>query len=197
MPYFTQAYLEFFDCLEVNNNKDWFHRHKEIYNLAVDNPFYVFINDFIQCINKENNAISLTSKQAIFRQNRDMRFAKEFPPYKNFKSALLSEQDKRSKEVPGFYIQIGNKQVVVGGGVYKLNAELRREIMDWDPSGLSQNFREKYREVKLDTHKLSFSYESKLEPSVILSEEFFHLVLDYWRVGQEVNRWLADKSNPA
>jgi uncharacterized protein (TIGR02453 family) len=74
--------LRFLTQLKKNNNKPWFDAHRPQYEAArID--FSNFIHLIIDALQKSDRTITgLTSKDCLFRINRDIRFSKDKTPYK-------------------------------------------------------------------------------------------------------------------
>ena len=47
MQYFTQDFLDFFNELSRNNERDWFHANKKRYEKSVKEPFKAFVLSLI------------------------------------------------------------------------------------------------------------------------------------------------------
>jgi uncharacterized protein (TIGR02453 family) len=192
MEYFSPAYIDFFSQLALNNNKEWFNKHKEIYNLAVDQPFKVFINDLINEIRIHDTEINIAPTDAIFRINRDMRFAKGLPPYKLNRSALISTIGRKSKSVPGFYLEIGSQHLKFGGGVYKLSLTAVKKIKNnIDRIPVNDSFKKLFKNYDFSADHMHFTYEAVLNADVITSERFLQIVMAYWKASHDINKVLA------
>ena len=83
MAYFKKEYLDFFEDLEKNNEREWFQENKKRYEEYVKTPFSSFVNDLILSFHDIFPEMTMTSKEAIFRIYRDVRFSKDKKPYKN------------------------------------------------------------------------------------------------------------------
>ena len=118
MKYFSSDYLQFFKDLAPNNNKEWFDINRKRYEEVVREPFKVFITDLIDELSKDDSEIQITQKEAIFRINRDVRFAKDKTPYKMSNSAIISKGGRKDKSYPGVYIELGPEKLGVYGGVF-------------------------------------------------------------------------------
>lgn len=62
--------------------------------------------------------VLITSKESIFRINRDIRFSKDKAPYKTQMSAIISPGGKKDKTDPGLYIQFDHQHTGVYTGFY-------------------------------------------------------------------------------
>jgi uncharacterized protein (TIGR02453 family) len=91
----TQFYsiFSFLRELRQNNNHGWFEAHRAEYNQAK-----MIFEDFIQGLIFRFDAIEslgdLGAKDAIFRINNGMRFARNKPPYMSYLSAVLAPGGK-------------------------------------------------------------------------------------------------------
>ncbi|MDP3354040.1 MAG: DUF2461 domain-containing protein [Flavobacteriaceae bacterium] len=118
MKYFTEDYLEFFKELAANNNKEWFDANRKRYENNVKKPFQKFVDDLILDLSKIDTEIQITSKEAIFRINRDIRFSNDKTPYKLNNSAVISKEGRTDKTHPGLYIELGPEHLRIYGGLY-------------------------------------------------------------------------------
>lgn len=131
MAYFNQAFLDFFNQLAENNSSEWFADHKSTYEKEVKKPFLALVGDAITQIQKYEPGLIQQPKDAIFRINRDIRFSNDKRPYKEHVAALISRHGKKTV-LPAFFIQIGAKEIWIGGGAYEVSkdhlARIRSEI---------------------------------------------------------------------
>jgi len=127
MIYFNHGYIEFLEQLNNHNNKKWFRDNKKWYELAVREPFKELVSDLIPEIQKIDLEIRMEPKDALFRINRDMRFSKYRHPYKTHMAAGFSRRGRKSA-LAGYYLQIGKKLTVIGGGLPYLDREILRKI---------------------------------------------------------------------
>ena len=134
MKHFDKDFAGFFIDLEKNNNRDWFLENKKRYESSVKNPFHNFVEDLIGRLSEIYPSLTIQPKDAIFRINRDIRFAADKTPYKTQMSALISEGGKKDKTTPGFYVQANHVDVRVYSGSHMLDKEqlinIRTHISD-------------------------------------------------------------------
>lgn len=123
MAYFEPDFLDFFKELAANNNKDWFDEHRKRYHRVVKEPFKAYVSDVIAAVHKRDAKVTIAPKDAIFRINRDIRFAKDKTPYKLQVSAIISRTGKKDKAYPGLYVQFDPEHVRFYGGVYRLSPQ--------------------------------------------------------------------------
>jgi uncharacterized protein (TIGR02453 family) len=86
--------LNFLKALKNNNNKEWFEANREKYNIAKNN-FEEFITVLLEkMVFFDSDLKGLSSKDCVFRINRDVRFSKDKTPYKVSRSASLNKGGK-------------------------------------------------------------------------------------------------------
>lgn len=115
---FPEEAVGFFDELELNNTKDWFHANKGVYERACREPMKALVAE-----------LEPTSGEGkLFRPNRDIRFSKDKSPYKTNIAAVVG----------GYYVSLSADGLYAGGGVYRPGAEalsrFRKAVAD-DVSG--------------------------------------------------------------
>lgn len=71
--YDLESVLGFAEKLKQNNNREWINSHRKEYEFARAR-FEVFVDDLIQELSKSEPHEGITSKDCIFRLNRDLRF---------------------------------------------------------------------------------------------------------------------------
>lgn len=120
---FTEAALDFYDDLEIDNTKAFWEAHKATYAEAVAGPMASLTAELAE----EFGAAKL------FRPYRDVRFAKDKTPYKTHQGAFVA-----TGPTTGYYVQIGAPGVRVAAGFYEASAErlaALRQAIDTDHSG--------------------------------------------------------------
>lgn len=174
MQYFNNDFILFFDDLAQNNNREWFLANKKIYEKIVKTPFLKLVDDLISKINTDLEPISLSSKDCIFRINRDVRFAKEKHPYKTNVSALINQYGKKDKENPGMYLELNSNLVMIYGGSYMPSKEnldkIRWYIMD---------NKDEFDKIINDTHFVKYYKTILGEKNKIIPKEFKEFGKDY------------------
>ncbi|MEM6894905.1 MAG: DUF2461 domain-containing protein [Bacteroidota bacterium] len=134
----TEAYCDFFEELEDNNHKAWFHANKGRYENDVKQPFLQIVAKILPTLTTWEPRILDDPKKALFRINRDIRFSKDKSPYHTIMKAGFSPGGKKS-ELPGFYLGIDAKKVHVGGGLFMLDTTTLQKIRNTiaaDPKAL-------------------------------------------------------------
>ncbi len=97
--------LQFLSELRMNNNREWFNAHKEIY-LEAKAEFDSLIESVIEGIYTFDSSIGIqTPKTACFRIYRDVRFSPNKEPYKYWMSAYICPGGRKSGN-SGYYIHL-------------------------------------------------------------------------------------------
>ena len=98
--------LAFLRDLEQNNNREWFHAHKERY-LFVQKKWNAFCEELIREIGAYDADIAqLTLRDCTYRIYRDTRFSQDKSPYKTHFGAFLAKGGKKSMHA-GYYFHVG------------------------------------------------------------------------------------------
>ena len=95
---FPRAATEFFRDLARNNNREWFHAHKEVYEQACREPLKALITE-----------LDPMGTVHLSRINRDMRFSRDGAPYRT----------QLAGGVLNTYINLSAEGLYVGTGIYR------------------------------------------------------------------------------
>jgi uncharacterized protein (TIGR02453 family) len=99
--------IEFYEGLEDDNSRAYWHAHKQVYDDCVKRP----MEELLAELEADFGA------GRIFRPNRDVRFSNDKTPYKLNCAAHL----------PGGYVSISADELFVGSGLYRpMPDELKR-----------------------------------------------------------------------
>lgn len=142
-----QAYLS---ELSENNNRAWFVMNKPRYDI-LRAEFLQLVTELIQGISKFDGAIAgCEAKKALFRINRDVRFAHDKSPYKTtFSASILPSGRKKPSEGggPAYYFQIdANGSLFFACGEYMPPSDRLRAIRQHivaDPEGFEKMLKNK------------------------------------------------------
>ena len=119
--------LDFLRMLRENNNRDWFNENKHLY-LNAREQFEQLVEQLISGIEMFDPSIrGLSSKDAIFRIYRDVRFSKNKLPYKTHFGAYLAPGGRKSK-LAGYYIHIEPDNCIAGGGLHSPGSDILKEV---------------------------------------------------------------------
>lgn len=141
---------QFLKELADNNNRPWFIMNKPRYDILRE-EFLQVVTEMIAELGKFDPAVKFSNpKKAMFRINRDVRFAHDKSPYKTRFSAAVAPNDMRRPSKAGgptYYMQIdGSGRMLFGAGEYMPPASrlkaLRQHMVD-DAAGFSKVLKNK------------------------------------------------------
>ncbi|RLD38672.1 MAG: DUF2461 domain-containing protein [Bacteroidetes bacterium] len=119
--------LPFLYRLKENNNRDWFHENKKLFEVAKE-EVEDFVNHLIPQINTFDPAIgNLEAKKTMFRIYRDVRFSKDKTPYKTFFGAYMAPGGRKSIYA-GYYLHIEPGGSFLAGGSHRPQGENLKKI---------------------------------------------------------------------
>ncbi|OJJ15770.1 hypothetical protein BKI52_36215 [marine bacterium AO1-C] len=121
----TQAYIDFFEELAQNNQREWFQANKSRYEQEAKGPFLAMIQSVLDALNQEERVYPEEAKATLFRINRDVRFSKDKTPYHTIlKASIVKVNDlglaKKSAK-PGIYLAADAQTLRIGGGLIKID----------------------------------------------------------------------------
>ncbi len=213
MIYFDTDFLKFFKDLEKNNNRDWFNTNKKRYESSVKEPFQKFVEDLIIRMSKDEPAIQVTAKDAIFRIFRDTRFSADKTPYKIHASAAISAAGKKDYATPGLYLQMNHADVRIYSGTHDLETARLSELRGFISENLPEfnklvndkKFNEVFGEVRGEKNKRipeefraaaekqpllynkSFYYFTKWDPKTIFEKDLITKIMKAYAVAGKIN----------
>lgn len=217
MPYFTSDFLQFFKELAANNHKDWFDKNRSRYENEVKVPMQKFVQDLINEIAKKDKSVKIGPKDAIFRINKDVRFAKDKSPYKLHTSALISPAGKSEKDYPGLYIELGPEHFQIYQGAYfietpkllQLRKYMVKNLTKFNSLTTDKNFKKMYKEIEGEDQvripaefkaavekqpliaKKQFYWGVSLDPETVLKKELIKIIMKHYETGNELVNFLA------
>ncbi len=155
-----EAYTTFFNELNLNNNKEWFHANKKRYETDVKQPFLELLSELIPELRHWDSRILQDEKKAMFRINRDVRFSKDKTPYNTLLKAGFSPNGKKSM-LPGYYLGISAETIHVGGGLFTVKppelklvrTHIANNVDDFLDIVNNKNFKNKLQELKGEVAK--------------------------------------------
>lgn len=150
---FSPEAAKFFTALsnKRNNNKKWFDKHRDEYEVYIKQPMRDLIDALAVEIKKIDKDIVVNYK-SIFRINRDIRFSKNKTPYKNYTAAAFAFKRVKSSEIPQFYFHFTPEEFLVAGGQYSTDPNNLKKIRSY----ILKNYKE-YLSV-IDDKKLKKEY---------------------------------------
>ena len=217
MAYFSKDFIQFFKELAANNHKEWFDLNRKRYEKEVKDPFKIFIEEMIRQVAKDDPAVKLEPKDAIFRINRDIRFSKDKTPYKTQVSAVIAAGGKKDHTTPGMYLELTPEHVRVYGGVYVTDKEqlynLRSYIInhmkEFNSILNEKKFKDMFGEVRGEQNKIipkefreaaekqplilnkQFYYFGQLKPNVVLDDDLPEQLMKYYTASKPIKKFLT------
>ncbi len=216
MAMFTADYINFFKELSQNNNKKWFDQNRNRYEESVKIPFYSFVERMIEKIQADDPEVKITTKESIFRINRDIRFTKDKTPYKTNMSALISRTGKKDRGFPGFHFSMSAENIMIYGGVHLLEKKRLYSIRKYISENLEafskllndRVFKDKYGRIHGDKNKRlpaefndaaekqpllfnnAYYYFAKLNVKLILDPNLEDIFMDYYFAAKPMREFL-------
>jgi len=180
----SKEYFTFFKQLEKNNTKEWFDEHRKEYETYVKKPFYALVDAFIDEVRKIEPDLQMTSKDAVFRINRDIRFSNDKSPYKTHMAAHVTRYGKKEIGRPGFYFEVHATGGSAGGGCYQPDKEsltLIRDLVMHESKDLhkvlgAKAFKDRFGELQGEKNKVlpvEFKAAAEKEP-LLYNKQFFY-----------------------
>lgn len=216
MPYFTKEYLQFFEELKKNNQREWFHANKKRYETVVKKPFTEFTELMIDRLGAIDKTIVVTAKDCIFRINRDIRFSADKTPYKTQMSAVISPGGRKHLSgAPGLYIQFSVDDVRLYSGLYRLekkDLQTVREAIASQPKEFAKlikakKFVNKFGSIQGEKNKRlpkefqeaaeqqpllynkQFYYFSAFDATLVLDPKLPKILEDHFKAAQPLNNF--------
>jgi len=129
--------LAFLTAVTANNNREWFARHKELYEAAKADVIR-FVEELIPVLSAADPMVPLETqaKKCVMRIYRDVRFSKNKDPYKNnFGISFMIKQNNETG--PEYYLHLQpGKSFFAAGYWMPQAAHLKsiREEIDYNAS---------------------------------------------------------------
>ena len=120
--------INYLTALEKNNNREWYHSHKNEYQSA-NEEFLDLIKELIIEIGKTDTSIlDNIPKELTFKLVKDTRFSHDKSPYNPAFRAHISSKGKLPVPVGYFIVIKPNNGSFLGGGLFELE---RSKISPW------------------------------------------------------------------
>jgi uncharacterized protein (TIGR02453 family) len=199
--------LQFLRSLKRNNNREWFQKHKSIYDTQVKQPMEALIEFMATEFDRFAPEMVASPKVSAYRIYRDTRFSKDKSPYKTHIAAVFPRSGLGKHEGAGYYLHVAPTEVLIGGGLYMPlpedlnairshiaeNAETFLGIVDGRPfrrlfgtiggeqlSRVPRGFPPDHPAANYLRYK-QFLASRTFEPDIATSGEFYKLVVETFR----------------
>ncbi len=156
-----KATLDFLLELHDNNSKEWFDLNRKRYQIA-KNDVEQFANAIINELSHSDASLAmLTSKECMFRINRDIRFSTDKSPYKTNMGFWMNKGGKKSP-MAGYYVHVEpNGKSFLAGGIYmpmppdlkKVRTEILYGFDEFKGIVETQVFQNQFKTVEVEGHK--------------------------------------------
>jgi len=212
--------LQFLENLSANNNKDWFHDNRKLYEECRD-KILLITEILINEIRKFDSEIpAMSPKDCMFRIFRDVRFSNDKKPYKTNFGSFIAKGGRKSL-LAGYYFHIEPDGSFAGGGLYMPPAEQLRAIRSYIADNghefldiiQEKNFKKIYPEMydhKLKTapkgfpknHEFadilryqSFVFSTNLKKEIITGDNFINYLVNAFIELHKINRFINNGLN--
>ena len=125
MTFFTKETVRFWKGLAKNNNKAWFDENRKDYEKYLKEPYYRLAEALVEQVREVEPEYDTPPKQAVYRINRDTRFAKDKTPYKTRLGITVGRSKKHDESWPAYTVSMGVDGIWIAGGLYMPPTELR------------------------------------------------------------------------
>jgi uncharacterized protein (TIGR02453 family) len=154
--YFTEKTFRFLRALARNNERAWFHAHKQDYDDHVRAPLQRLLIDLqpdLAEVSLHFRADPRPVGGSLYRIQRDTRFANDKRPYKSWQGARLFHARRAELASPLYYLHIQPGGCFVGAGIWRPESptlrRMRQFIVDnpagWQAAAHAPAFRRRYR----------------------------------------------------
>jgi uncharacterized protein (TIGR02453 family) len=134
---FTKDALIFLLENKINNNKQWYDSHKDIYKRLVYNPFVELVRELEPTVLGIDSQIITVPSRVISRVRRDTRFTKDKSLYRDNVWIVFLRDKSRMSVSPCFWFEIGQQGSSYGVGYYSADpasmASMRELIINRHP----------------------------------------------------------------
>ncbi|NOT07294.1 MAG: DUF2461 domain-containing protein [Gemmatimonadales bacterium] len=135
--------LRFLRDLAAHNDKAWFSANRDRYERDLLAP----AKELAEAVGRELvSPFPEITGGALTRLHRDVRFSKDKQPFHTHIGVHYWHREGRKMEVPGFFLRIDAKQLLLGTGLHQPEPDVLRRIrvaIDKDPKGWQRAARDK------------------------------------------------------
>jgi len=123
---FRPEALDFLRGLEANNEREWFHAHRDEYDSLLLEPARDFVEAFGALSERLGEGVDADPHvgRSIMRINRDTRFSRDKQPYKTHLDLWFPQGPGPSRERPGFWFRLTRERLILGSGMHHFERPL-------------------------------------------------------------------------
>ena len=159
---FSAEAIRFLRRLRRNNRREWFERHRPVYETEVRDPMRALVDEMDVRLARFAPELTGDPKRSVFRIHRDVRFSRDKSPYKTNAACQFYHMDAgrgagrdADGAAAGLYFQLADRECFVAGGLWmpaRPSLDRVREAIDADPGALDRlvrapAFRRRFREL--------------------------------------------------
>jgi uncharacterized protein (TIGR02453 family) len=122
---FGEGALRFLRRLKRNNRREWFERHRAVYETEVRDPMRALVEEMDVRLARFAPELTGDPRHSVFRIHRDVRFSADKSPYKTNAACQFYHQDAGRGAGQdavgagaGLYFQIADGECFVAGGMW-------------------------------------------------------------------------------
>ncbi len=138
---FTPEAMKFLFENKLNDRKEWYESHKNIYKQYVYNPFVQLITELAPTMTNLDNQLLTAPSKLISRVRRDTRFTKDKSLYRDNAWITFRRDKSKMSSSPCFWFEITQRGSSYGLGYYGAEpssmANMREMILNNHPAFLS------------------------------------------------------------
>jgi uncharacterized protein (TIGR02453 family) len=145
---FRPAALAFLRRLARHNSREWFERHRAVYETEVRDPLRSLVEEMDVRLARIAPEIVGDPRRSVFRIHRDVRFSADKSPYKTNAACQFYHHDAgrgagqdAEGAGAGLYFQLADGECFAAGGIWmpaRPALEKIREALAEDPEGLDR-----------------------------------------------------------
>lgn len=128
MGYFTTETLRFWRALAANNTKEWMDANRADYEAHLKAPYRALAEDLVAEVHDREPEYLSNPSKAVYRINRDTRFANDKTPYKTDLGITVGRHQKHDPAYPAYTVRVGLSGVSIAGGMYAPETPLRNHL---------------------------------------------------------------------
>ena len=117
-PGFTPKTLSFLRALKKNNEREWFHGHRDEYEALCRGPMIAIVEQLAKDFKAFAPEMLADPKVSLFRQFRDTRFSEDKTPLKTNIAAVFPNRKLGRMNGAGLYFEVAPGWVWIGGGLW-------------------------------------------------------------------------------
>ncbi|MGH7534143.1 MAG: TIGR02453 family protein, partial [Gemmatimonadales bacterium] len=122
---FGPGALRFLRHLARNNRREWFERHRAVYETEVRSPLRALVEEMDVRLARVAPELMGDPRRSIFRIHRDIRFSADQSPYKTNAACYFFHRDAghgagqdAAGGGAGLYFQLADGECFLGGGIW-------------------------------------------------------------------------------